>query len=591
MKHLHLENTSDLIRALLVLQEDASEERLRQEKMSNRLNRRKMNEKDEEEKSDDAGDEKAGEDDDDKADDKKDDVKKPAKKDPGMLPGADRLEDDVLPQGETPTSEDIAQRVNFIRAGASLKDEKVKKNIAIWISQLRDPERLAAYTALDALAQIILGGKSPAEAPTFTDPAGLTIKGGAVGGESSVSKSSTGSSQNSKGPVPITVGESVRRANAQRRPAQRQKVLGFSLIESYILEIDSQLNEAERRINRRQSRKAESLNEGLSVPLVLGGLLSIPTLIKWFGKVVSSIIKIYAKGVKAFGAKSHAESAEAKAASAEKLANSLYKKGHHLIQDVFKKFVKGFLIACAAAGGKESAKKMSEYLKTEEGMKRLKIAAECLELGVTAVLGYFSAAGTYSAMKQAHTAMAGTEAVLTLVKGSHIGEATASALSFASKTIAKMIAESAITAALLNKVRGTAVENWPLVKKVISKFADEVKDEFESITGEHSENKTQKESYSRSVKEGVAKRLKEVDVPVRSGKLVPYGSKSHIEDLRARIEDLTRIRSYQEKGSDSRHTFGLAINSLKQQLRSAMKSVAVDNPRVQPVPPLTEKEK
>ncbi len=93
------------------------------------------------------------------------------------------------------------------------------------------------------------------------------------------------------------------------------------------------------------------------------------------------------------------------------------------------------------------------------------------------------------------------------------------------------------------------------------------------------------------VGEGVKRRLKEVDVPVRNGKLVPFGSRSHIADIEMRIEDLERIRSYQENGSDSKHVLGLAIRALKNQLRAAQRSAMGGNPRTQPLPPIVEKEK
>ena len=301
MRSVHLKKDVDLLRALIVLQEDAASEAARQETMARRLRRRKMNEKDEDEKE--AGDAKpdappSG----DKPVDKEK-VAAPAevKKGPAdddKLPGADRLESSVLPPGKSPTSLDIAQRVNFIRAGASLKDPEVKRAIAVWIAQLREPERLAAYTALDALAQIILGGKSPAEAPTFEDPAGLTIKGG-----------------------------------------------------------------------------------------------------------------------------------EASAPAPKRAAPAPAKK--------------------PAAGG----------------------------------------------------------------------------------------------------------------------------------------------STPITVGEGAVRKLKEVDVPVRSGRVVPFGSKSHIADISERIEDLRRIRSYQEKGSDTHHALGVAIAALKKQLHAAQKSQVAGNPRTQPIPPLVEKEK
>ena len=235
MRRVHLQRDVDLLRALIVLQEDAASEKLRQEKMSRRLRRRAMNEKDEEEeKSDDSGDDAAGKKpaEEKSADEKPAEEKKKAAKgdDDDKLPGAERLENSVLPPGKSPSSKDIAQRVNFIRAGASLKDPEIQRAIAVWISQLREPERLAAYTTLDALAQIVLGGKSPAEAPTFTDPAGLTIKGGSSA-PAPVKKASAAPeapAKKSSGPVPITVGEGVvKRLKEVDVPVRSGRVVPF----------------------------------------------------------------------------------------------------------------------------------------------------------------------------------------------------------------------------------------------------------------------------------------------------------------------------------------------------------------------------
>jgi hypothetical protein len=256
MRRVHLQKDVDLLRALIVLQEDATSERLRQEKMSRRIRRRAMNEKDEEEdkgeedKDADAGEKKPAE-----------DEKKPAKKDDGddKLPGADRLENSTLPQGKSPTSKDIAQRVNFIRAGASLKDPEIQRAIAVWISQLREPERLAAYTTLDALAQIVLGGKSPAEAPTFTDPAGLTIKGGNVSSPPPEVKKSAPAApaKKSSGPVPITVGEGVvKRLKEVDVPVRSGRVVPFGS-KSHISDLEERINDL-RRIRSYQEKGSDT---------------------------------------------------------------------------------------------------------------------------------------------------------------------------------------------------------------------------------------------------------------------------------------------------------------------------------------------
>jgi hypothetical protein len=93
------------------------------------------------------------------------------------------------------------------------------------------------------------------------------------------------------------------------------------------------------------------------------------------------------------------------------------------------------------------------------------------------------------------------------------------------------------------------------------------------------------------VGEGVKTRIREVDVPVSSGRVVPFGSKAHVADIEARIEDMERIRSYQEPGSESRHAFTMALKALKSQLKAAMRrSPGSGNPRVMGVPPLVEKD-
>jgi hypothetical protein len=93
------------------------------------------------------------------------------------------------------------------------------------------------------------------------------------------------------------------------------------------------------------------------------------------------------------------------------------------------------------------------------------------------------------------------------------------------------------------------------------------------------------------VGEGVKTRIREVDVPVSSGRVVPFGSKSHISDLESRIDDMERIRSYQEPGSESRHAFTMALKALKGQLKAAVRrSSNAGNPRVTGVPPLVEKD-
>lgn len=278
MKKAHFQKDIDLLKALIVIQEDRqSSEANRQNVMSRRINGR-INEEDEDEdkkdsdsKSDGSKKNKSNDEDKEKDDESKPDEKsKDEKKKNRKLAGAQRLEDSELRPGQQPSSKDIAQRVNFIRAGASLKDKKISKNIAVWISQLREPERLAAFTTLDALAQIVLGGKSPAEAPTYEDPAGLTIKGGNASSQEKppkeVKKKTVSKVQKSDGPVPITVGEGVvKKLKEVDVPVRSGKLVTFGS-NSHIADLEQRIEDIQR-IRSYQERGSDtyhSLGNALS---------------------------------------------------------------------------------------------------------------------------------------------------------------------------------------------------------------------------------------------------------------------------------------------------------------------------------------
>ena len=178
MKRIHLERGTDLLRALMIIQEDSSEKE-KQERMVRRIKGKQVNEKDDEPADDEAADDEPADDaagDDEPADDEPADDKAKDKKKDGKLPGTKRLEDAELKQGQQPTAKDIIQRINFVRAGASLKDEKVKKDIDMWISQLKTPERLAVYTTLDALAKIVLARKSAQVREPFICPTLIRLR-------------------------------------------------------------------------------------------------------------------------------------------------------------------------------------------------------------------------------------------------------------------------------------------------------------------------------------------------------------------------------------------------------------------------------
>lgn len=269
----------------------------------------------------------------------------------------------------------------------------------------------------------------------------------------------------------------IEAADAEAAGESAADAFSASSIESLADELESQIEKAEEKIDAKTEslrRGRRRINEEIGVAFVLGGLLALPTLIKWFGKAVAAIIKGYAKAAKALGAESHSKSAEAKATSVEAFALKLYEKGHHAIQSLFQGFVKAFLIGSAAMAGPDSAAGMKEWLGTQEGQQCVEKTALALEFAVNCVLAYLSGVGAYHAFKEAHSAIAGAETVLTAAKASHIGEAVAAAAVIAGEALAKGVTESGIAAAAASK----ASENWAQVKNILVKVAENAKDLF-----------------------------------------------------------------------------------------------------------------
>lgn len=281
MKKVHFSNSESLSRALLLLKEE-SPEFSRQKEMEKKIKGKEVNEADDDEEDkkkdknkkekppEDKGDE--GDDEGDKEEAPKEDAEKkeepaPEKpKKPTTLPGAKRLEDSELPKGQKPSMKDIVQRINFVRAGASLKDEKVKRNIATWITQLTQPERETVFTTLDAIAQILLAKKSAAEAPTFSD-SGLEIddndSGDNVGGtilpSTKVKPLSTHSKIKKKisTNLPITVGEGVvRKLKEVDVPVKSGRVVPFGS-KAHIDDITQRIEDL-KRIRSYQERGSDS---------------------------------------------------------------------------------------------------------------------------------------------------------------------------------------------------------------------------------------------------------------------------------------------------------------------------------------------
>jgi hypothetical protein len=84
------------------------------------------------------------------------------------LAGADELNDTPQTIPDTLTGNSFVDRINKIRAGSSVKDEKVKNKIIDYVSRLTSDEQNDLYIHLDSLSRIILGGRDAAEVITPT---------------------------------------------------------------------------------------------------------------------------------------------------------------------------------------------------------------------------------------------------------------------------------------------------------------------------------------------------------------------------------------------------------------------------------------
>jgi hypothetical protein len=72
-------------------------------------------------------------------------------------------------------------------------------------------------------------------------------------------------------------------------------------------------------------------------------------------------------------------------------------------------------------------------------------------------------------------------------------------------------------------------------------------------------------------------RLREADVT--DGK-AEWGSDKHVSDLQNRIEDLTKWRDRQRKGTEARANYARLITRLRAELKSAMRQAAKNKPPV-----------
>jgi len=76
------------------------------------------------------------------------------------------------------------------------------------------------------------------------------------------------------------------------------------------------------------------------------------------------------------------------------------------------------------------------------------------------------------------------------------------------------------------------------------------------------------EALKKLVKLVVEARLREVDV---TDGTATHGSEKHISDLQTRIEDLTKWRDRQRRGTEARANYSRLIARLRAELKSAIR--------------------
>jgi hypothetical protein len=76
-----------------------------------------------------------------------------------------KLKDPSPEELRSPDFKSIAQNINLLRGGKSIKDPEVKSNLKAYIQKLGEEERKEVLVYLNSLAQVMAGTKSGAAAP------------------------------------------------------------------------------------------------------------------------------------------------------------------------------------------------------------------------------------------------------------------------------------------------------------------------------------------------------------------------------------------------------------------------------------------
>jgi len=114
------------------------------------------------------------------------------------------------------TVDDVIDKLNSIRSGKSFKDDAIKKSFEEYFNKLDQAEKIAMFTFLKAISQIITGEidsknvVDPSEKPAEIEmkksdaPKSVTIKPTVVKSAKEEKKEKKPSEEDTSGPVPIS---------------------------------------------------------------------------------------------------------------------------------------------------------------------------------------------------------------------------------------------------------------------------------------------------------------------------------------------------------------------------------------------------
>ena len=152
--------------AALLLEEEFSDERAKQDDITSTIKARNLQApvKKDDEKTQTITDEAEEDEDSEKEKDEEEIDPKPAPE-PEEDDESESFEAEVKAPPKDPTVDDIADQINNLRAGKSLKDEGVLSQLNDYFEKLGQAEERSLYVFLSSLAAILTGGATGEEAP------------------------------------------------------------------------------------------------------------------------------------------------------------------------------------------------------------------------------------------------------------------------------------------------------------------------------------------------------------------------------------------------------------------------------------------